>query len=147
VHEPPQEASHRYASRCSRSASALLASLVLVPPLALSAAEQPDAAAAAGDAAQSTIVVTARRRAEVLQDVPIAIAVLDADALVAAGATDAMQLQTVVASLTYPATGYAAQPYLRSVSSRRSRPISTTATCRAPLPRRSTSSTSSASRC
>ena len=38
--------------------------------------------------------------------------------LLAAGVTDAMQLQTVVPSLTYVATGYSAQPYLRGIGTR-----------------------------
>jgi iron complex outermembrane receptor protein len=69
-------------------------------------------------AALDTVVVTAQRRAENLQDVGMAVTVFDANTLVAAGVTDAMQLQTVVPSLTYVATGYAAQPYLRGIGTR-----------------------------
>lgn len=65
-----------------------------------------------------TVLVTAQRRAENVQDVGMALAVFDAEALLAAGVTDAMQLQTVVPSLTYLATGYAAQPYLRGIGTR-----------------------------
>ena len=47
-----------------------------------------------------TIVVTAQGRSEDLEDVAMAVDAFDGDALIAAGVTDAMQLQTVVPSLT-----------------------------------------------
>jgi iron complex outermembrane receptor protein len=102
------------------------AALVGLLPLAMASAygqtatdspsnvEQADTAAAALE----TILVTAQRRSENLQDVGMAVAVLDADTLLDAGVTDAMQLQTVVPSLTYVATGYSAQPYLRGIGTR-----------------------------
>jgi iron complex outermembrane receptor protein len=67
-----------------------------------------------------TIVVTAQKRSEDLQDLAMAVAVFDGGSLVDAGVTDAMQLQTVVPSLTYLATGYMAQPYLRGIGTRQS---------------------------
>jgi iron complex outermembrane receptor protein len=67
-----------------------------------------------------TIVVTAQRRSEDPQDVELAVAVFAGEALLDAGVTDAMQLQTVVPSLTYLATGYMAQPYLRGIGTRQS---------------------------
>jgi iron complex outermembrane receptor protein len=70
--------------------------------------------------ALETIVVTAQKRSEDLQDVGMAVAVFDGSALLDAGVTDAMQLQTVVPSLTYVATGYMAQPYLRGIGTRQS---------------------------
>src|SRR5688500_10358749 len=73
----------------------------------------PPAASEPTRAALETIVVTAQKRSEDLQDVAMAVAVFDGSALLDAGVTDAMQLQTVVPSLTYVATGYMAQPYLR----------------------------------
>ena len=85
-------------------------------------AEQPEAAPAApaveDDSALTTIVVTAQRRAENLQDVAMAVAAFDGDALAEAGITDARHLQNVVPSLTYLATGFNAQPYLRGVGTR-----------------------------
>ena len=90
-------------------------------PAMASAAETP--ASAVGEpsrAALETIVVTAQKRAEDLRDVAMAVAVFDGDALRDAGVTDAMQLQTVVPSLTYVATGYMAQPYLRGIGTRQS---------------------------
>ena len=68
--------------------------------------------------AVTTIVVTAQRRAETLQDVPMAIAAFDGDALAEVGLTDARRLQHVVPSLTYLATGFNAQPYLRGIGTR-----------------------------
>ena len=67
-----------------------------------------------------TIVVTAQKRSEDLQEVAMAVAVFDGGSLIDAGVTDAMQLQTVVPSLTYVATGYMAQPYLRGIGTRQS---------------------------
>jgi iron complex outermembrane receptor protein len=103
-----------------------IAALVGLLPLAVASAQgqtSNDAsrdveAAGSASAALDTVVVTAQRRAENLQDVGMAVTVFDADTLLAAGVTDAMQLQTVVPSLTYVATGYSAQPYLRGVGTR-----------------------------
>ncbi len=67
-----------------------------------------------------TVVVTAQKRSEDLQDVEMAVAVFSGDTLLDSGVTDAMQLQTVVPSLTYVATGYMAQPYLRGIGTRQS---------------------------
>jgi iron complex outermembrane receptor protein len=67
-----------------------------------------------------TIIVTAQKRSENQQDVSIAVAAFSDDALAAAGVSNAMQLQTVVPSLVYVATGYAAQPYLRGIGTRQS---------------------------
>ena len=68
----------------------------------------------------STIVVTAQKRSENLQDVAMAVSAFDGAALREVGVTDALQLQTVVPSLTYVTTGYAAQPYLRGIGTRQS---------------------------
>ena len=86
----------------------------------LGAAQPPVAESASSRAALETIVVTAQKRAEDVQDVAMAVAAFDGDALLDAGVTDAMQLQTVVPSLTYNATGYMAQPYLRGIGTRQS---------------------------
>ncbi|HEX7080561.1 MAG TPA: hypothetical protein VF329_06070 [Gammaproteobacteria bacterium] len=68
----------------------------------------------------STMVVTASRRAEDVQDVAMAVSAFDGAALREVGVTDAMQLQAVVPSLTYVATGHGAQPYLRGIGTRQS---------------------------
>jgi iron complex outermembrane receptor protein len=83
------------------------------------AAEAPEPTAPDSSRANlETIVVTAQKRAQNLEDVGMAVAVFSGDALLEAGVTDAMQLQTVVPSLVFVSTGYAAQPYLRGIGSR-----------------------------
>jgi iron complex outermembrane receptor protein len=80
----------------------------------------PAAAEETDRAGLETIVVTAQKRAEDVQDVAMAVAAFDGRSLTNAGVTDALQLQTVVPSLTYVATGYMAQPYLRGIGTRQS---------------------------
>ena len=87
-------------------------------PEAVPAGESGSGGAAADGSALTTVVVTAQRRSERLQDVPMAVASFDGDALAEVGITDARQLQNVVPSLTYIATGFNAQPYLRGVGTR-----------------------------
>ena len=98
----------------------LLASPTLGPQTG--GAQSPNAASASTEsrAGLDTIVVTAQKRPEDLQDVAMAVSVFGGDALVDAGIADAMQLQTVVPSLTYVATGYMAQPFLRGIGTRQS---------------------------
>lgn len=97
-----------------------IASIAFAPGPRAAAAQPDDAEAAAPGLSLDTVLVTAQRRSEDLQDVGMALAVFDSEALLAAGVTDAMQLQTVVPSLTYLATGTAAQPYLRGIGTRQS---------------------------
>jgi iron complex outermembrane receptor protein len=77
-------------------------------------------ASSTAPAALETMVVTAQKRPEDLQDVAMAVSVFGGDALVEAGVIGAMQLQAVVPSLTYVATGYMAQPFLRGIGTRQS---------------------------
>ena len=107
------------AQRTEPGPSALAAS-TLVAVLA-HAAGGPAAAQTAGTPTSrvlDTIVVTAQKRAENIQDIGMAVAAFDGRTLADSGVTDAMQLQTVVPSLTYVATGYSAQPYLRGIGTR-----------------------------
>jgi iron complex outermembrane receptor protein len=92
--------------------------LTLLPRLAL--AQPRSGAADSSRAALESIVVTAQKRTENVQDVAMAVAAFDGGALLNAGVTDALELQTVVPSLTYNATGYMAQPYLRGIGTRQS---------------------------
>ena len=98
--------------------------LVGLLPMLGDAAETPDAASSTPTdrraAGLETIVVTAQKHSENVQDVAMAVAVFSDNELLEAGVTDAMQLQTVVPSLTYVATGYMAQPYLRGIGTRHS---------------------------
>ena len=72
---------------------------------AAQSAEEPDMA---------DIIVTAQRRAESVQNVPIAVSVLTNEALAASGATDSVALAGKVPSLSIPQNG-AVQYFLRGV--------------------------------
>ena len=71
-----------------------------------------------GGGALETIVVTAQMRSEDPQNIALAVAAFDGEQLLRNGVSDAMQLETVVPSLVYTATGDSAQPYLRGIGSR-----------------------------
>lgn len=86
----------------------------------LGTAQAPPTDSGPSRAPLETIVVTAQKRSEDVQDVAMAVAAFDGNTLRNAGVTDAMQLQTVVPSLTYNATGYQAQPFLRGIGARQS---------------------------
>lgn len=77
---------------------------------------EPETAADASEL--TTIIVTAQRRSERLQDLAMAVAAFDGDVLADVGVTNARQLQNVVPSLTYVATGFNGQPYLRGIGTR-----------------------------
>ncbi|WP_176594685.1 TonB-dependent receptor [Sphingobium sp. EM0848] len=72
------------------------------------------AAQQAGDQPIADIIVTAQRRAESVQNVPIAVSVLSNAALTASGATDSVALAGKVPSLSIPQNG-AVQYFLRGV--------------------------------
>ena len=104
-----------------RKRSALLpAAVALTLAPRLGAAQIPSTDNGSGRAVLDTIVVTAQKRSEDVQDIAMAVAAFDGDALLDAGVTNAQVLQTVVPSLTYNATGYMAQPYLRGIGTRQS---------------------------
>ena len=98
----------------------LLASPTLAPQTGHAQAPNAASASTESHAGLETIVVTAQKRPEDLQDVAMAVSVFGGDALVDGGIADAMQLQMVVPSLTYGATGYMAQPFLRGIGTRQS---------------------------
>lgn len=94
-------------SRTFGVATLLLASAAFIPTAAIAqtpAAEQ-QASDAAADNDTGDIVVTAQRRSERLQDVPIAISALGADALSNRGVSSAEDLQGAVPGLSI--TGFA----------------------------------------
>ncbi|MET0985405.1 MAG: TonB-dependent receptor, partial [Steroidobacteraceae bacterium] len=68
------------------------------------------------------IVVTAQRKAERLQDVPIAVNVVAGDTFAEKGLSAAYDLPTVVPGLSYVTTGGAGTPYLRGVGSNAGNP-------------------------
>lgn len=88
-------------------ASLLLASVAMVPNAAWAqtAGEEAQAATSDADSQSSDIIVTAQRRSERLQDVPIAISALGADALETRGIATAEDLQGAVPGLSI--TGFA----------------------------------------
>lgn len=63
----------------------------------------------------SEIVVTAQRRAENVQDVPIAISVASGEQLAVAGIGDTLDLQNIVPGLKTDAKQSAVQPFIRGV--------------------------------
>ncbi|AMN46176.1 hypothetical protein ACG33_03460 [Steroidobacter denitrificans] len=68
------------------------------------------------------VVVTAQRRAERLQDVPIAITVQSGEQLEKAGVTNLRDLTTVAPGLTLAGTGANLQPIIRGVGSQQTDP-------------------------
>lgn len=68
----------------------------------------------AGNREVADIIVTAQRRAESVQNVPIAVSVLTNETLASAGATDSLALSGKVPSLSIPQNG-ATQYFLRGV--------------------------------
>ncbi|MCJ8159006.1 TonB-dependent receptor [Sphingomonas sp. LaA6.9] len=67
------------------------------------------------DGGLAEIVVTAQKRAENLQDVPIAVTALSADALSAKGVGSVIDLNSVVPGLSYTTQAAAASPRIRGV--------------------------------
>lgn len=61
------------------------------------------------------IVVTAQKRAESLQDTPVAISAFQGDALQNMGVGSTQQLQAVTPTLTFNNRGAIAQPYIRGI--------------------------------
>jgi iron complex outermembrane receptor protein len=70
--------------------------------------------ASAADATPD-VVVTAQRRAERLQDVPIAVTALSADQLLASGVTDVTKLNTVTPGLYIQASTGFVSPHIRGI--------------------------------
>ena len=64
------------------------------------------------------VVVTAQKRAESLQEVPIAVAVLSDEDLINQGVSGTQGLQAAIPGLVYNNTGATAQPFLRGVGTR-----------------------------
>ncbi len=96
----------------------LLATAAAAPMMARAQAARPTAASApAAEAVGAEIVVTAQKRAERLQDVPVAITALSAGQLAASNVTDLRQLVTVTPALRMDQTGIFTQPTIRGVGS------------------------------
>jgi len=99
----------------------LLASVALLAPSIASAqsANAVDASDAGGARPSSSgleeIVVTARKRAESLQDVPIAVTSVDAEALRAASIRTTEELTLTVPGMTVTNQSGASQPFIRGI--------------------------------
>jgi iron complex outermembrane receptor protein len=78
-------------------------------------APAPVADVAADESGVNDIVVTAQRRSERLQDVPLSVTAVDADALSRSGIRDASRLQFVAPGLTWGSQGSDAFPAIRGV--------------------------------
>ena len=61
------------------------------------------------------VIVTAQKRAESLQDVPVAVSAFQGDQLEKFGITDTKSLQAVTPSLVFNNRGPVAQPFIRGI--------------------------------
>lgn len=68
------------------------------------------------------IIVTAQRKSERLQEVPIAVNVIQSEALTSRGVTTTTDLPALVPALSFAMTGGAGTPYLRGVGSNAGNP-------------------------
>ena len=101
--------------RCARIAL-LLSGGLAGSAYAQAPVEQESEARAGGSL--DYIVVTAQKRAESLQDVPLAISAYSGDTLQNLGVTGTQALQFVTPGLVFTRTGPQAQPYIRGVGTR-----------------------------
>ena len=115
---------HRYLS--SGAVCAFLgAALAATPAMAQDQADAAAATNASADAAQPTaagedsndVIVTAQRRAQRLQDVPIAVTAITAEQAEAQGITSTHALAQAVTGLTITESGGYVQPFIRGVGS------------------------------
>jgi iron complex outermembrane receptor protein len=115
---------HRYLS--SGAVCAFLgAALAATPAMAQDQADAAAATNASADAAQpaaaggdsNDVIVTAQRRAQRLQDVPIAVTAITAEQAEAQGITSTHALAQAVTGLTITESGGYVQPFIRGVGS------------------------------
>ena len=86
-------------------------------PNVVYAQAQPSDAAETAPPAEGDIIVTAQRREEVLQNVPIAVSVFQADKLSGANVNQLTELSKMTPSLYIPEGGSQSVPYIRGVGS------------------------------
>lgn len=96
------------------------AAILASPALSAHAQEQVAQSSSAAQQAQSIgdIVVTAQRRAERLQDVPIAISAFSADTLQNQGVVNTKDLTLVTPGLNFTQSSYSPQPTIRGIGTR-----------------------------
>lgn len=97
-----------------RHMAGLSAAVAAIAPFSAWAQE---AVSPADEPPSGEIIVTAQKRAERLQDVPIAMTAIGGDLLEKNGIQSTQQLQTMVPSLVYTTNGTSAVPFLRGVGS------------------------------
>ena len=102
--------------RQSYLAGAALCGLVIASPAMAQVAEADQAQASSGTGL-SEIVVTANRRAQRLQDVPIAVNALSGDSAIKAGITGTESLQQNVPGLQVTRQANQARPFIRGIGS------------------------------
>lgn len=94
-----------------------LALLTAGSVLALAGTATAETAAAEQQGQLEEVVVTAQRRAERLQDVPIAVNVITADQAEKVGVTDAVTLASIVPGVRMGRTGFSGTTFIRGVGS------------------------------
>ncbi|MDF7774762.1 TonB-dependent receptor [Sphingomonas sp. AOB5] len=102
------------------AAASTLAIALATPAFAQNAPAAPQETEEASGLTE--IVVTANRRAQNLQDVPIAITAVTAETLESSGTVNTLQLERISPGLQVYQTGSAALPFLRGVGSNQSNP-------------------------
>ena len=93
----------------------LMVSVALPLMFLASTAHAQEAEATADDQGLSEIVVTAQKRAENLQDVPLAVTAVSGDTLKAAAVSDTQQLTALVPGLQVRTTAGSFQPAIRGI--------------------------------
>lgn len=93
------------------------AAMVTVATPAIAQEERAAADSASSSEGFKDIIVTANRREQKLQDVPLAISAVTAEAAEARGVTGTSSLQMVVPSLVVTRVANVAQPYIRGLGS------------------------------
>lgn len=92
--------------------------LAILTPFAADAAESAAAAPPAAESSNGDIVVTAQRRAERLQDVPIAVTAISGNQLEKLGIDGSKQLTQVTPGLNFTQSVYSPQPTIRGIGTR-----------------------------
>jgi iron complex outermembrane receptor protein len=97
---------------CTAEATLADAQAIAQPPVA---GPPPSSSATPSSTGLGDIIVTAQRRAERLQNVPIAVTAVSSAALVNRGIATTQELQLATPTLVYTTTGQYAVPFLRGI--------------------------------
>ncbi len=118
---------HTRHARASTLAALLASAGMAAPALPAVAGEAAPAGPAAGPAVVTSaadIIVTARKRAELLQDIPLSVQALDDREILAEGVRSVQDVTRLVAGLTFDMGGFLndTRPALRGMQAERGRP-------------------------